>query len=120
MEREHFQLIQYAGRQIIFLDFVGLAGEDYARVIEQTGLQEEAVGGTDRLMLADVTDSVVDKQALAAFKRVTKKNGPNISKAAIVGISGIQELFLSIVNTVSGIGAKPFKTREEAMEWLVS
>ncbi len=39
---------------------------------------------------------------------------------AIVGVTGIKAIFLNAINLFSKQDVRPFKTIEEAKEWLVS
>jgi hypothetical protein len=53
------------------------------------------------------------------MKEFTKANTPYIKAAAVVGISGLLEVAMSAVAKFSGRSFISFKTRSEAVEWLL-
>ena len=120
MENTHRKILQHNGKTVILHDYRGLEGEAYVQAVEYNGNQGKEINLGERLILIDVTDSVVDKQVMSAFKRVSKKASSTVSKTAVVGVSGIQKLFLTTVATFSNLEIRAFDTQENAKKWLTS
>jgi len=111
--------IEHAGHRVLLHDYSHLSGPDYAHAIHDRVASLARSGVTGVPLLLDVTDSFVNKDALAAFKRAGVDVRPFVSKIAVIGVTGLQKYFLHLVNQFSGVGARPFDTRIEALEWLV-
>jgi hypothetical protein len=119
---ETMQKVKYSGKTIWLSDYRGLKGNDYAKRIRENGEMGETLGIqgiNERLILADVRGCYATSEVMEAFKEATRKTKPYVKASAVVGVTGIQRHILAIVNQFSGIGSKPFKTIEQAMDWLV-
>ena len=112
------QFIRHNSKTIICLDYTNLAGKAYIDAIRAS---EESAGTSDindRLILVDATDSVVDKEVLQALKSLSAKASEFTDRTAVVGVSGIQMLFMRAIAKLSKSKMRPFSSREEALEWL--
>ena len=119
---ETMEKVVYSGREVWYSDYRGLVGDEFVMRIRENGEAAESLGmkGTkDRLTLADVRGCFATQEILEAFKEVATKSKPFNKASAIVGLTGLQKHLLEIVNKVSGLGARPFDTPEEALDWLV-
>jgi hypothetical protein len=76
-------------------------------------------GQKDLRVLLVFEGSFGNREVVGAFKQASLSVKPYIAKAAVVGVKGVQKFFLNIVNNVSGIGAKAFDEKEEALDWLI-
>lgn len=117
-----YQVIDYRGKQIYFSDYRGLVGEDLAQQIHKNVSAGVELGNRairDRLTLADFTDTVATSEVLEALKLSAFKQKGNIKAVAVVGVTGMRKHLLGVINRLTGIGARPFDTLEEAKEWLV-
>jgi hypothetical protein len=115
-ERERW--IEHAGRQILVHDYSRLSGHAYMHAIQDRVRSLTGSGLSDVRLLLDVTDSFVNKDALAEFKRAGVDVKPHVRKIAVIGITGLQKYFLHLINQFSDVGARPFDTRVEALDWL--
>lgn len=113
-------LIKHNGKTIILHDYTGLSGQAYIDAVEFNGREGEGLETQERLILLDVTDSVVDKEVMKVFKRVSHNASAKLSKTAIVGVTGIQKMFLRAVSTFSSLDIQTFETRDEAIAWLTA
>ncbi len=120
MENLHRKILQHNGKTIIFHDYRHLEGQTYVQAVEYNGQQVEQAHIPQRLVLIDVTDSVVDKDVFRAFKRVSKSASSTVSKTAVVGVSGIQKLFLNTIAAISKLEIQLFDNQDAAKDWLVS
>jgi len=116
-ERERW--IEHAGHRILLHDYSNLSGDEYTNAIHDRVASLTGSGLTDVLLLLDVTESFVSKDALAAFKQAGVDVRPHVSKIAVIGITGLQKYLLHLINQFSAVDAKPFDSRAEALDWLV-
>src|SRR5436853_569007 len=71
------------------------------------------------LLLADFTGSKFDKAAIEALKKATVFDRPHIKRSAWVGTEQLPKVFYENIKSFSQRSLPTFKTREEALEWLV-
>ncbi len=71
------------------------------------------------LTLADFTGAQVDKQVATRVKEVLVLDRPYVKRSAWVGIESLPPVFYEHFKNFSQRELPVFKTREEAMEWLV-
>ena len=74
----------------------------------------------NRLILVDLTGSIINDEVLQALKKLSTASSPYIMKTAIVGAQGMQSFFLKAIATFSNTNIESFQTRDEALEWLSS
>ena len=120
MSAERYQILKHKGKDIIFHDCSNLAGAEYIEVLERHFYLVNEVDLSEKLILVDVTNTVVDKNVLQTCKKIAVAASGRMSKTAVYGLSGIQLLFLNIVVSVSKIDVKTFDTRDKALDWLTS
>ena len=118
MEHRHRQIIQHRGKTVIVQNYTGLAGQAYVDAVESNGKAGKTLDISEKRILVDVTDSVVDKDVMKAFKSVSKTASSKISKTAVVGVSGIQKILLRTVAAFAQLQINTFENRDEALEWL--
>ena len=114
------QLIHHNGKTVIIHNYKGLSGQAYINAVEFNGRAGGVVNLEERLILLDVTDSVVDKEVMKTFKRVSKEASAKVSKTAVVGVAGIQRMFLRTVANFSDLEIRTFDTQAEAIVWLTA
>lgn len=116
-DRIHF--IEHKGKQILLLDFSHANAHemqllmDYARGMIAKHPRESVV------TLADMTGCEVDHAVATRIKEVLTLDRPFVKKTAWVGTEGIPHAFMENFHIFSQRDIVTFKTREEAMEWLV-
>ena len=125
MERVRWET--YKGKRILILDYSGLKAvkpEDKKTVMEliKTARDLSAKQTTPVLFLSDVTGSQADSETISAIKEFAKFNNETkiVGKECVIGTTGLQTVLLNAINLFSGGNIKPFATKEQAQEWLVS
>ena len=71
------------------------------------------------LILADLTGAKIDRTVATRIKEVLTLDRPFVKKTAWVGTEKIPKALLESFHTFSQRDIVIFKTREEAMDWLV-
>lgn len=117
-ERIHF--INHRGQQVLLVDVTNCTT---AEMIELGRLVPSYVSSEPResvLLLADFTGSKFDKTAVETLKQATVFDRPHIKRSAWVGVEGMPKVFYENLKAFSQRDLPTFKTREEALDWLVS
>jgi SpoIIAA-like len=116
-DRIHF--IEHKGKQILLLDFSHATAPqmllllDYVRA---TVAQQDRQSVT---ILADYQDAEIDHVVATKIKEVLALDGPFVKKSAWVGTEHIPHAFMENFQSFSQREIVTFKTRDEALEWLV-
>jgi hypothetical protein len=71
-------------------------------------------------LLADFTGAEFDRIAIERMKEGAVFDRPHLKRSAWVGIESLPKVFYEHIKNFSQRDLPAFKTREEAMDWLVS
>jgi hypothetical protein len=118
-DRIHF--VEHRGKQILLLDFSHANAHEMQLLLEFVRVTV-AKHGHDRaalVTLADFTGSEVDHAVAMRIKEVLTLDRPFVKKTAWVGAETIPHAFMENFQNFSQRAITTFKTREEAMDWLV-
>jgi hypothetical protein len=117
---DHVKFIQYKGVPILQIAFEGcqppefLERIDYARSI----IASQPLRSVRTLTL--VKDARFNNKVSEAMKEYTKHNKPYVRIAAVVGLSGLQEIVFNVVVKVTGRNIATFPHVQAAKEFLVA
>src|ERR1051326_3858954 len=113
------RFIEHQGKRILFINYshcdvamLKAVAEEGHRVIAQEPPNSV-------LTLNDVTGTSFDKESVAVLQAKVAANAPYVRKAAVIGISGLQRLIYTGVQTFSKRRLPTFENRQEALAWLV-
>jgi hypothetical protein len=114
------KIAEHKGKSFVHVSHTGLRGPDLLASLRKATVylrsQKEAV-----LFLADFTDTPIDGEAMAYLKTKEAVEGTNNTlKSAVVGITGIKQVFLNAFNALSGVKVRAFTSEAEAKDFLVS
>jgi hypothetical protein len=116
-ERIHF--IEHKGKQILLLDYShAKATEMLLLLVSVQGIVAKQ-GRESVLILADFEGAEIDHAVAMRIKEVLTLDRPFVKKSAWVGAEHIPHAFMENFHTFSQREIVTFKTREEAMDWLV-
>lgn len=119
MERVAF--ITHKGKKILIEDLSNLQpGAEFNKTINKARKIISAEPENSVLAVFDATNCAFNSDMLELVKEFTKANTPYMKKAAVVGISGLLQMALSAVTKYSGREFITCRTREEALDCLVS
>jgi len=112
----------YEGKKIIFLDYTGVSHHEEEMFIKELDEVKNFIlsQGDNLLILVDVRNSYGSPKIINKMKEDGKIEKPFIKKQAVVGVSGMKEILLKGINLFTDINMKPFKTIEEAKNYLVN
>ena len=117
---ERFRFVDHHGQQILLVDVTNCTP---AEMIEIGRLVPSYVSSEPRgsvLLLADFTGSKFDKSAVETLKQATVFDRPHIKRSAWVGTEGMPKVFYDNLKAFSQRDLPTFRTREEALDWLVA
>jgi hypothetical protein len=116
-ERIHF--FEHRGKQILLVDLSHANAHeillllDYLRVVVAQHPHESVV------TLGDYTGATVDHEVAMKIKEVLTLDRPFVKRTAWIGTESIPHAFMENFQNFSQRKIVTFKTREEAMDWLV-
>lgn len=116
-ERLHF--IKHKGHAIFVFDFHDCTAKEMLILLDQikAAVARHAPGSV--LVLADFSGAHVDKTVATRIKEVLVFDRPYVKRSAWVGTESLPHVFYENFKSFSQRDFPTFKTREEAMDWLV-
>ncbi len=109
------------GKKVLLEDFTNARpGKEFNDNLKTA--HDMIAGEPEKSVLAvfDITGGTFNVDMLSSMKEFTKSNTPYIKAAAVVGITGLLEVALSTVSKFAGREFITFKTREEAIDWVLT
>ena len=119
MEDDPIRFIEHKGKQILLLDFSYADAHDMVLLLEEVRTMVAQHPRGSIVTLADMTGATVDHQVATRIKEVLTLDRPYVKKTAWVGTEKIPHAFMENFHLFSQRKIMTFKTREEAMEYLV-
>jgi hypothetical protein len=116
-DRIHF--VEHKGKQILLLDFSHADAGKMRLLLEYVRVTVAQHGHESLVTLADFSGATVDHAVAMKIKEVLALDRPFVKKTAWVGAESIPHAFMENFHTFSQREIVTFKTREEAMGWLV-
>ncbi len=117
-DRLHFA--KHRGQAIFVVDFSHCSAKEVLLLLEmvRTTIARQAPGSV--LILADFAGAQIDKQVATRAQEVLVLDRPYVKRAAWVGTESLPNVFYEHFKSFSQRELPSFKTREEAMDWLVA
>jgi hypothetical protein len=116
---ERIRFISHQNNQILLVDCSNCSAKEIettARTVPDVVTAQPR--GSVRL-LVDFTGASFDQEALRAMKETTVFDKPYIKKSAWIGAEGVPETLRTDLKDFSRREFPAFKTRREALDWLV-
>ena len=117
MDRVRF--ITYRGKQILFIDLTNCSAEQVIERLTEVQRIVTAQPPKSVLTLSDLTGAQFSRATITRMKEVAVFDRPYVKRAAFVGALSLPKVFYEALKTFSQREFRKFKTREEAMDWLV-
>jgi len=117
---DRIQFVEHKGKQILLIDFSSATANQMQLLLEQVRITVAQHAHESLLTLADFTDAEVDKAVATRLKEVLTLDRPFVKKTAWFGTEKIPHALLEGFHLFSRRNIATFKTREEAIEWLVA
>jgi hypothetical protein len=116
---DHVRFKTHQGKQILFIDLTNCSAEEVIERLTEVQRMVTAQPRESVLTLADLTGAQFSRAAVTRMKEVAVFDKPYVKRAALVGAQSLPKVFYEALKTFSQREFRRFKTREEAMDWLV-
>jgi len=117
---ERLRFVKHEGHAIFLIDFSNCTAKELLLLLEQVRADIARHAPASVLVLADFTGAQIDKKVATRIKEVLVLDRPYVKRSAWVGTESLPRVFYEHFKSFSQRELPLFKTREEAMEWLVS
>ena len=116
---DRLRFVKHNGQAIFLIDFSHCKEKEILLLLEQVrAIISRHAKGT-MLTLGDFTDAEVDRKVATRLKEVLTLDRPYVKRSAFVGVESMPHVFYENAKSFSQRDIPAFKTREEAMDWLV-
>jgi hypothetical protein len=116
-DRLHF--IKHKGQPIYVTDFSDSTAKEMLLLLDLVRADVSRHAPGSLLILTDFTGAEIDKQVATRAKEVLVHDRPYVKRSAWIGIESLPHVFYEHFKSFSQRELPTFKTREEALEWLV-
>ena len=117
---ERIRFITYKGKPVLLVDVSNCTTAEMIKLASLLPAHLAAEPRGSVLLLADFTGSKFDKAAFESLKQATVYDRPHIKRSAWVGTEALPKIFHENLKAFSQRDLPTFKSREEALEWLVA
>jgi hypothetical protein len=114
------QFTTHKGKRILLVDFSNCLPTKVAEVARAVPEVVTAQPRASVLILCDFSGASFDVEAIRAMKETAVFNKPHIKKSAWIGAENFPQVFADDMKSFSRREFPAFKTRQEALEWLVA
>ncbi len=117
---ERVRVITHHGREIMLVDVSHCEPAEIISLLPDLQDQISQCPENSVLTLADFTGAHVDKTVATRIKELLVFDRPYVKRSAWVGTESLPHVFYENFKTFSQRDFPTFKTRDEAMDWLIS
>jgi hypothetical protein len=117
---DRLRFIKHNGQAIFLIDFGHCNAKEMMVLLDMVRADVARHAPQSVLTLADFTGAHVDKTVATHIKEVLTLDRPYVKRSAWVGTESLPHVFYENFKTFSQRDIPTFKTREEAMDWLVA
>jgi hypothetical protein len=113
------RFIRHHGKLILLIDISHCTAHEILALTDEVRRQIAKHPHNSVLTLADFTGAQFDKVVATRVKELLVLDRPYVKRAAWVGTESLPKVFYENFKSFSQRDLPAFKTREEAMDWLV-
>lgn len=117
---ERLRFIKHKGHAIFLIDVSHCSAKEMLLLVEQVRADVARHAQGSLLTLTDFTGAEIDKPVATRIKKVLVLDRPFVKRSAWVGTESLPHVFYEHFKNFSQRDLPIFKTRGEAMDWLVS
>jgi hypothetical protein len=116
---ERLRFTKYKGHAIYTIDYTNCTAKEMLLLLDQVRADIARHAPNSILIFADFTGAEIDKHVATRMKEILVLDRPYVKRSAWVGTESLPQVFYEHFKNFSQRELPIFKTREEAMEWLV-
>ncbi len=117
--KSRIRFISHKHKKILLVDGSNCSTEELEEFASLVPARVTAEPLGSVLLLADFTGAQFDKKSVERLKPALVFDRPHLKRSAWVGMEGLPTIFYEHLKTFSQRDLPIFKTREEALDWLV-
>lgn len=116
---ERIRFVTYKDTKVLLVDLSNCTPEEITRLCHLVPRYVTAEPRGSLLLLADFSGAKFNKAAVASLKEGTVYDRPHLKRSAWVGTETLAKVFYENIKAFSQRDLPTFKTRDEALDWLV-
>jgi hypothetical protein len=116
---DRIRVITHKGKAILLVDASHCSAAELLKISRMVPHYVTPEPRESVLLLADFTGAEFDREAVTSLKESTVFDRPHLKKSAWVGTENLPHVFYEHIKNFSRRELPTFKTREEAMDWLI-
>jgi hypothetical protein len=116
---KRIQVIDYKGKEIIYLDFSGCDVNEVFEIIEIAKKIIRVQPLNSVLTLTNVSGTKYNREVIQAMKEFANDNKPFVKAGAVVGIDGLKRIVYDAITRFSERNLPAFDDNEKAKDWLI-
>jgi hypothetical protein len=117
--KDRICFISHKGKKILLVDCSNCSVDELEKIARLVPQYVATNPKGSLLLLADFTGAKFHRKIMDSVKEVAVLDRPYLKRSAWVGIEGLPKVFYENLKSFSQRDLPTFKTREEALEWLV-
>jgi hypothetical protein len=116
--QDRIRFIGHQGKEILLVDLSNCPANEVEEIARAVPDYTTVRPRGSVLVLTDFTGAAFDRDAVRAIKETAVFDKAFVKKSALVGTEDLPVSFYDELKTFSRRELLPFKTREEALDWL--
>jgi hypothetical protein len=117
--KDRIRFIGHEGKRVLLVDCSRCSPEELEKMSRLVPGYVTAEPKGSLLLLADFTGAQFDRNAIERLKQDAVFDRPHLKRSAWVGTDTLPHVFYENLKSFSQRDLPTFKTREEALDWLV-
>ena len=117
---ERIRFIHHQGKKILLVDLSNLPPGEFEKLVRQVPDYVTVQPRGSVLVLTDFTAAVFNRDTIRAVKETAVFDKPFIKKSALIGTETFPVEFYEELKSFSRRELLIFRTRDEALTWLVA
>jgi hypothetical protein len=113
------RFIKHKGQTVLTIDFRECESKEMLLLLDQVKSTVERHAPRSLLILSDFAGAHFDKQVATRAKEVLVLDRPYVKKSAWIGAESVPHVYYENFKSFSQRELPTFKSREEALNWLV-
>jgi hypothetical protein len=116
---DRIRFIEHQGKKILFVDCSHVSSGEMEKIARLVPTYVTQQPKDSVLLLADLTGAEFDRTAFEQIKQGLVYDRPHLKRSAWYGTDTLPDVFYKHLKNFSQRDLPTFKTREEALDWLV-
>ena len=116
---DRVRYITHQRKRVRLVDLTNCGASEVMKVMGEVQRIVTAQPRESALTLGDLTGAQFSRDVITRMKEVAVFDRPFVKRAALVGAESLPTVFYEALKTFSRREFPQFKTREEALDWLV-